>query len=151
MANEILDSFEYSGGPVEIYKDHLTIYSRTLALFKTKMVPKDVIFAQIKLIERHGKNTLRPGLSAIHIDTGAKNKVINRLENEMDFKSDEEMNEAYAKIMKHYQAYLDEKSGAVTINQISAADELKKFKELMDAGVISQEVFDAKKKQLLGL
>ena len=34
---------------------------------------------------------------------------------------------------------------------ISAADELKKFKELLDAGVITQEEFDAKKKQLLGL
>ena len=33
----------------------------------------------------------------------------------------------------------------------SNADELKKFKELLDMGVISQEEFDAKKKQLLGL
>lgn len=33
----------------------------------------------------------------------------------------------------------------------SNADELKKFKELLDGGVISQEEFDAKKKQLLGL
>jgi len=31
------------------------------------------------------------------------------------------------------------------------AGELKKYKELLDAGVISQEEFDAKKKQLLGL
>ena len=34
---------------------------------------------------------------------------------------------------------------------VSAADELKKFKELLDMGIISQEEFDAKKKQLLGL
>mgnify|MGYP003461922292 FL=1 len=34
---------------------------------------------------------------------------------------------------------------------ISAADELKKFKELLDMGAITQEEFDAKKKQLLGL
>ena len=31
------------------------------------------------------------------------------------------------------------------------ADELKKYKELLDDGVITQEEFDAKKKQLLGL
>lgn len=37
------------------------------------------------------------------------------------------------------------------VQQASAADELKKFKELLDMGVISQEEFDAKKKQLLGL
>lgn len=34
---------------------------------------------------------------------------------------------------------------------VSAADELKKFKELLDMGVVSQEEFDVKKKQLLGL
>jgi len=34
---------------------------------------------------------------------------------------------------------------------VSAADELKKFKELLDMGIITQEEFDAKKKQLLGL
>lgn len=33
----------------------------------------------------------------------------------------------------------------------SNADELKKYKELLDMGIISQEEFDAKKKQLLGL
>lgn len=33
----------------------------------------------------------------------------------------------------------------------SAADELKKFKELLDDGIITQEEFDAKKKQLLGI
>ena len=40
---------------------------------------------------------------------------------------------------------------AAAIQQTSAADELKKFKELLDMGVITQEEFDAKKKQLLGL
>ena len=35
--------------------------------------------------------------------------------------------------------------------QPSSADELKKYKELLDSGVISQEEFEAKKKQLLGL
>ena len=37
------------------------------------------------------------------------------------------------------------------VQQASAADELKKFKELLDLDVITQEEFDAKKKQLLGL
>ncbi len=40
---------------------------------------------------------------------------------------------------------------AVSVQQVSAADELKKFKELLDMGIITQEEFDAKKKQLLGL
>ena len=33
----------------------------------------------------------------------------------------------------------------------NSADELKKFKELLDDGIITQEEFDAKKKQILGL
>ena len=39
----------------------------------------------------------------------------------------------------------------VMASPVSAADELKKFKELLDLGIITQEEFDAKKKQLLGL
>ena len=37
------------------------------------------------------------------------------------------------------------------VQQLSAADELKKYKDLLDNGIISQEEFDAKKKQLLGI
>lgn len=48
---------------------------------------------------------------------------------------------------KAEQAKLNGASGS----NVSAADELIKFKELMDAGVITQEEFAAKKKQLLGL
>ena len=33
----------------------------------------------------------------------------------------------------------------------STAEQLKKYKELLDMGIITQEEFDAKKKQLLGL
>jgi hypothetical protein len=36
-------------------------------------------------------------------------------------------------------------------SQLGVAEELKKFKELLDNGIISQEEFDEKKKQLLGL
>lgn len=40
----------------------------------------------------------------------------------------------------------------IQVNEgFSAADELRKFKELLDCGVITQEEFDAKKKQLLGI
>jgi len=36
-------------------------------------------------------------------------------------------------------------------NPLSGADELKKYKDLLDSGVITQEEFEAKKKELLGL
>lgn len=37
------------------------------------------------------------------------------------------------------------------VSMSNAPDDIAKFKELLDAGVITQEEFDAKKKQLLGL
>ena len=47
-----------------------------------------------------------------------------------------------------------EKSNATTIETVhksDEADQLKKYKDLLDSGVITQEEFDAKEKQLLGL
>ena len=38
-----------------------------------------------------------------------------------------------------------------SVSSVSAADELKKFKELLDLGVINEEEFSAKKKQLLNI
>ena len=34
---------------------------------------------------------------------------------------------------------------------VNNVEEIKKYKELLDMGIITQEEFDAKKKQLLGL
>ena len=38
-----------------------------------------------------------------------------------------------------------------TVAAVSASDEIRKFKALLDEGIISQEEFDSKKKQLLGM
>ncbi len=59
--------------------------------------------------------------------------------------------------MKEIYNYVDGKireyknKGNGTVQQLSSADELKKFKELLDAGIITQAEFDAKKKELLGI
>ncbi len=42
-------------------------------------------------------------------------------------------------------------SSTNSINQFSSADELIKYKQLLDDGVITQEEFNSKKKQLLNL
>lgn len=41
--------------------------------------------------------------------------------------------------------------GTTIVQNSDEADQLKKYKDLLDSGVITQEEFDAKKKQLLGL
>lgn len=61
-----------------------------------------------------------------------------------------EIHSAVSKLLVDRQS----KTATPTIQQEipqSSADELKKYKDLLDNGVISQEEFDAKKKQLLGL
>lgn len=64
-----------------------------------------------------------------------------------------ELHEAISKLLVERQS--KEKPATVTtIKQEipqSDADELKKYKDLLDTGVITQEEFDAKKKQILGL
>lgn len=52
------------------------------------------------------------------------------------------------KIKNKYASNEQQMQSATTI---SAADEILKFKNLLDQGIINQEEFDAKKKQLLGL
>lgn len=43
------------------------------------------------------------------------------------------------------------KNPTLSASTLSAADELKKYKDLFDSGTITQEEFNAKKKQLLNL
>lgn len=67
-------------------------------------------------------------------------------------KNRNEIHEVVSKLLVERQNQAH-KSAATVVNAPAAsnADELKKFKELLDAGIITQEEFDAKKKQLLGL
>ena len=66
----------------------------------------------------------------------------------------ENSKEIYSAISELIIARQEEKHVAnepIYTSQASNAEELKKYKELLDTGVITQEEFDAKKKQLLGL
>lgn len=74
-------------------------------------------------------------------------------ENSIQFsgqKANEEAETVVEYIRNQIEAVKNAPMGGV-VQQTSDADELKKFKELLDMGVITQEEFDAKKKQLLGL
>ncbi|MBQ8651573.1 MAG: SHOCT domain-containing protein [Alphaproteobacteria bacterium] len=76
--------------------------------------------------------------------------------NENSFTFEEGLNPEMEIVAEHIKKKVEEtkrqkNAPVVVTNQVSSADELKKFKELLDMGVITQEEFDAKKKQLLGL
>ena len=74
-------------------------------------------------------------------------------ENSIQFSGKEKNAEAeiiVAFIQKKIEEIKNAPAGGV-VQQLSPAEELKKFKELLDMGIITQEEFDAKKNQLLGL
>lgn len=54
--------------------------------------------------------------------------------------------EAFSSKIKQY-----DKNSVATSSNFNTADEIMKYKQLLDAGAITQEEYDAKKKQLLGL
>ncbi len=76
-------------------------------------------------------------------------------ENSFTFEPGQVSNEKMEEVANYIKRKIDEIKSqgdrATVVSQVSAADEIKKFKELLDLGVISQEEFDAKKKQLLGI
>ena len=75
-------------------------------------------------------------------------------ENSFTFDTTVQSNEKMIEVADYIRGRVEaaKNGGGQTIVQgVSAADELRKFKELLDMGVLTQEEFDAKKKQLLGL
>lgn len=64
-------------------------------------------------------------------------------------KNNEEIHAEISKLLNSRQA--NKKEQTTIVNNVSNADELTKYKELLDTGVITQEEFNTKKKQLLGI
>lgn len=63
----------------------------------------------------------------------------------------EEVIKAISYLLANPQQSPTHSQGGIASTGSSDADQLKKYKDLFDAGVITQEEFDSKKKQLLGL
>ena len=111
-------------------KKELVVYEDSVLCRFNPKKSKQLVFEDINNVD-FGKNTLKL------IGTGLKFKISN-ITNAESIKS----------------LIIDKKkSEQVKTNSadISNADELKKYKELLDSGVISQEEFDAKNRQILGL
>ena len=63
----------------------------------------------------------------------------------------DEVHKAITDMLMERQSKSDSSLQIKTETPQSAADEIEKFKALLDRGILTQEEFDAKKKQLLGL
>lgn len=111
-------------------KKELVVYTDSVLCKLSRKKTKEFGFEDINNVTI-GKNALKL------VGTGMKFKIAN-------LKNAEELKSA---IMEKKKMLRDKPDNANAGN----ADELKKYKDLLDSGVISQEEFDAKKKQLLGL
>ena len=104
------------------------------------------------------KSGLQIGYLQLETASAIMNNRNNNFFNENSFTfdttkiSNEEMEEVANYVKQRVEEAKTRKNApVVTAAAPSAADEIKKFKELLDLGIITQEEFDAKKKQLLGL
>lgn len=86
-------------------------------------------------------NTSNVGMfvSNIYFSVGGAGMV------ELDIKAIMQETDAFCELIR------DRMNGASSPAAASTADEIMKFKHLLDEGVITQEEFNAKKKQLLGV
>ena len=109
----------------------------------------------------------KPGLTNGYIKfivPGAKDTSINNI---LMFTSSDSMSDENSVILRAFnkntpalseemyeflmQKIQESKNPTPSQSTISSADEILKYKQLLDAGIISQDEFDAKKKQLLNL
>lgn len=109
---------------------------------------KDAIGVQFKL------SSLTDGYIQIETPAGNMTSTSSSYGGENSIQFGKEKNEEAATIAAYIKSKIEEiknaPAGAV-VNQNSSADELIKFKGLLDAGVITPEEFAEKKRQLLGL
>lgn len=62
-----------------------------------------------------------------------------------------EQYETALKIREYIENYQSDRVDSAVMQPLSGADEILKYKKLLDDGILTQDEFDAKKKQLLGL
>lgn len=139
-------------------KDSLTLKENCLELYwmnTERVVPlSQIISVEVK----DPKSKLRPGMITIRVGDAPSTMV--RLTSFMsvgdsgniEFPHAYECLEDAHKIKDYIAHYAEKAQGAVASGTVvSVVEEIRGLKGLLDDGIITQEEFDAKKKQLLGL
>ena len=160
MSENISASFKGSNGQIELYEDKVIIKRKGFGSFMSNLGSniskgdKSIFLDQIRAIE------ITKGFVSGNIffnigDSGALGShkdSSSRAETTVEYSSGNhkkaiEFKEQVESFMRQFK-----KGGSIQTPQaVSQADELKKFKELLDQGVITEEEFNKKKKELLGL
>lgn len=158
---KIYDLNGVRGRHLDVYDDKVVITVKAgIGSFLTGNVSdgeKTIYFVDCIGVQ-YKKSGFQIGYLQFETATGTMNNKNSNFFNENSFTWDttKQSNETMEEVANYCKRRIDEikankNSSATTILQTSPADELKKFKELLDMGIITQEEFDRKKKELLGL
>ena len=143
---------------LKVYSDYLTIKHSGALNFMSKRGlkgEKRINFNSISSIECRKATTMAAGFIQFSImGSGFGGGITASAGDENSILFDASKNNLVQQIVDYIEKRRMEISvpqAQQVVNTVSSADELMKFKQLLDQGIISQEEFDAKKKQLLGL
>lgn len=158
MSNLIYDLNGCRGRHIQVYDDKVVLSVKAgLGSFFTGNISDgektiyycDCIGIQFK------KSGFQIGYLQFETAGGIMNNRVNNFFNENTFtwETTQQSNEKMEEVAKYTKERVDYYKSAhnAPVVATTTADEIKKYKELLDMGIISQEEFDAKKKQLLGL
>lgn len=164
MENPTKLLFSFDGGVanrVEVYEDHcvLVAVKNTRALMTGNILNgnkefyySDLTSIQFKPATKMINGYIQFEYPGSHSGKGPDNFIS---ENSFAFMlakiSNEEISEAVRFIKQKIRTAKVPQQQNIVMNPISEADEIEKFKNLLDKGVITQEEFEAKKKQIFGL
>jgi hypothetical protein len=136
---------------LEIYEDRAELHRGMMGRFTTGGPSnKTFIYSKLSAIEFKKPGITSGYLQFVGSGLKAKSGTFNAAKNENSilFTTKTKQWKEAADFINDKIAEGDKKS---IVQQVSSADEIAKFKDLADKGIITQEEFESKKKELLGL
>lgn len=138
-----------------IGKDYLTLKKDSVVVFqmnKERVIPiSQIISFEVK----DPKSRMRPGMITIQLG-GAPSSYVKMTSflsvgdsGNVEFPHSIDYKEEAQQMKKYIENY--KSAPAQSPSNVSVADEIKKFKDLLDCGAITEEEYEAKKKELLNL
>ena len=152
----------HTGTLLEVYDTYLTLAHMQTGSLLTNLArggalaEKRINFVDLTSIQFRAPSGVTVGFIQFSYPGSVESKggVVNSIndENSIPFQP------AQAELAKEIYDYIEKRREelrqpqvVVTAQQTSSADEILKYKNLLDAGIITQAEFDAKKKELLGI
>ena len=158
MSEKIYDLKSKMGTNLEVYEDKVILSCKGVASFlngTAQYGEKTILYSDCVAIQFRKASMIATGYLQFEIPgTTSRSLSITSSENTYTWaiiKENSQVEEVAEYIRSRIAYYKNATKAPSVVAPVSNAEELKKFKELLDLGVISQEEFDAKKKQLLGL